>query len=1054
MALQSPGVLNQNNHAPFDYEVILNGQGLGSYSTLIDLQSVTLGYEIGESRAYMNMWNRNSVQFGQSAVPSSQIMPVPHDGDDVIITVKQSQFDVPRIIFRGKIDEVTDRLTPEGKRYSVSVVSKGKLLNERRVTFAANTWNDPINPQPKFDPVTGGASMEARLKTVYEIVQAIMDFRDAWMTDEEYSFSDIDWNGLDNHSSCGLYVITNVNFADTPKGDAINELLQRAGNFRLHYDPDTDAFSVVELNLATNRCGPKWNIAYPSINSDSGAAVNYAGALALISDQTAWSSRSSANTVRVTSGKIRFYSGNFIIPEMIENLTQPNPTPGGPPVAVSEGQRLRQVENDTVDQQKERAVNQDGAFYRMHPPYNLWKDPRQYQQYVVGLPLFPDWNVFDDFLPDIAQIMGITPSSNIPAGHTESEYLSQAVEFRPVTLGTQIMHGAVRLGHPNNLRVYQAWFIDGPCPACEGSGNVQQVYSGPGNVPILGWETVYGGKTKRLKVTNYIFDPLKFGVAGSYTGGLAPFDGSSEYAVPWKNLCPVCRGVGQNPVYKIRNIDRHLVSGRSFQKNMGTNTGAEDTPIDTEFTQVAPETWDQTQSRLTIQMSPTIVYEEPILGPHRLPKHAYRNNSWDQLKTLSNSDRVKIFDHPLKGFTKLLASTLGITGTESKLVPDDDVWNKCKTVFTSINFRDSGASIDYAMGRVTFHNPIDIPCEARYSTLREVRSKDAVRFSIKKNGLIDDAMPLDGMRTVDHRSGRPVGHWRPARAWMQFFYVKDNYYAHLDHVPATIQYTDADGNINTYYAKAMIVDGCWSCEVYKAQPDDWGANPPEFGNQDRIVLTAITDSQAIVETTESDLDKLAVPPTADITPEDLEAVKRQTYGCDFPTARHFRWEQPTPGENLYELEGISPSMPQQAEFRPRFYKWRLRDDRPKLLAMAIRRLETDNDLKVTGSLVVKGMTANLATGLGYIEYPNKGRAAVIKVTHNFADGYTTSLEVTRAAARSGEMPPDDKITLQGLRKEFNQFVMSQRKATWQGPQTSASDASQAAGDGITGVGPQ
>ncbi len=1027
MALQPPSLVPGPGIQPFDYEVIVNNIGLGSYSTLVNLQSVSLGYEVDENRAYFSMWDSDSVTVANAAIPPTFLLPTPKNGDDIQIVVREGMNAVSRTIFRGKIDSVAERRTPEGLIYSCSAVTRARLLNERSVTMALNIFNDPIRSQPSFDADTGEMLEKAGLMTVYEVVREIMNFRDAWLTDEPYVFNDILWHGLDNQESCGLYKVTGITYQDAPKFIAITEILQRAGNYRLHYDPGANKFHVVELNLAANRCGSIWPITFPAVTPGQGVAVAYAGNLQLMSDQTEWTTRASANVVRITSDYIRFYSGNNIIPEMVENLTKANPTPGGPDLAVAEADRLRATENDTVALQKARAINQDGTYYRFQYPYKVWEDPRQYQEYVVGAPMFPDWNVYEDFLPDIITILGVMPPANIPATKTEADYIKQKVEFQPVTLGQMIVEGHIRLGHPNDMKAYQAWRIKGVCPGCNGSGNVLAIYSGGSNLPTIEWEDVYGGKNKRPKITNYLFDPTQFGHPNADTSMLTPFNMTIGYPVPWRNLCPVCRGVGFQPSYKVRNIQPDLVSGRASKDDHGTPAGVLDTPIDPEFTETDPESWDEAQNRQTIQSGPRVVIEEPVLSEYRLPLFAHRHKNWAQLKALAEADRTVKFDHPLKGFKKQLATLLAITGDDANLIPNDTLWNSVKAVFTTLKTQGVSYQLAADTGRLLFTDePPIIACEVRYRRLKQATTKGQVRYQLNPNGLIDESGTVEGPQMVNPITKRPLGVWRPPRIWMQYFYVKHGYFHRIVQEPTEFTYTDADGQTNTYFAKAMILDGKWCCEVYKARPDTWGDDTVEFGNTDRVVQVAVTDNSAVIETTEEDLVKMLVPPVADIGPEAYETIRRDDFDLDFPTARMLKWEALTPGEVLLELAGVNESIPAQALARPRFYKWRLRDDRPKLLAMAVRQLETSNDIMVRGSLAIRGATPDLTRGLGYVDYPGKAKACVVRVNQVFDNGFTTSLEVTRSEAHHGELPPDDKISLTGLTKEFRQYVYEQR----------------------------
>lgn len=166
-----------------------------------------------------------------------------------------------------------------------------------------------------------------------------------------------------------------------------------------------------------------------------------------------------------------------------------------------------------------------------------------------------------------------------------------------------------------------------------------------------------------------------------------------------------------------------------------------------------------------------------------------------------------------------------------------------------------------------------------------------------------------------------------------------------------------------------------------------------------------------------------IPPRADMTPSQLEQAKRDA-GCAFPRARLFRWDAPSPGEKMYELEGISDAIADNALQRPRFYSWRLKDDRSKLMSVAVRRLEEANNLHVSGVLQIKGKSHQFHGGLGWVDYPDQARASVSRVTHDFTNGWVINLELTREVARYGETPPVDKANLVDLQNEFKMFKRS------------------------------
>lgn len=1030
-----------NSIVPFGYRIEIPNSMLGHKPDLVKLSSVSMGYSPSEQQATFTVWDLDSAD---STTKFVGITPyTPKTGDEVVIYATE-WYDTEQAIFRGFINEVSSKLSPEGKVYTCTASSAVNRLNDNSITVVYNLHDQPNRPSPFFDPETGEILNNLRPGTVYEIIKQIMAYPSAWGIDEYFKFDDIEWSGLDKSLTCGKFVPEDMAFVDRPKGDAIRDVLASAGNYKLYYDPDTEKLYVIELNLACNKCGPKWPIIFPDEATTSGDGwTAYSQNLHIKEDNTQWSIAGSANIVRLTSAPIRFYTGDYLVPEMADGT--PGPVDMGP--------------NDTVELQKARARNWDGNYYRFVQE-NIFDDGRDPRTYPVGMPIFPDWNIFEDWLPDYVLIGDVVPS-RVPEGVDEKEYKKKyrgKVEYQPITRGQQVASGQKRLGMPTNLRQYQLWGIKIPCPSCNGSGAVQAIFSGGNNRPAIEFDWVgTGGKLPQIKVTNYIFDPLLFGdpsVTG--TGGLSPFAPTQDHPspVPWLHTCPRCRGVGWKPEYRIRNIDSHLSSNIYSNKSEEQTNGSE-LNVDAEFIQTEPETWEQAQNRLEGSMSAYIQFEN-VVTIH-VPEAGMVPNDKDEddedegdeevsmtkdsKLTLAAKGKAKIIEaHPLKGMLKKLVSIAGISANSvlAYLVPPNR--STSRIYYTRIQHipTSTPATVSNTLGQIIFQEPAFIPAKMAHST---VRMRKQGTFLLDEHGLLDDRDVLSGQNSL--------GFWRPAKAWIQCFYVRNDFYAFPAHETVEFTYKSADGLRFNYVARAAIVDGRWSVEVTKVEPSKWvgvSVTPAlGFGNNAYPQIESSTHEDMVVETTEKDMEKMFIPPKADMKDEDL-VIHKTEKGCLFPRARIFLWSKPTEGEVLYELEGQGESRAEQGLYRARVKGFKLRDDRSKMLGLAARRLETLNDVRVQGTLVLRGMLQDNSNvvewdnpmwtvsedidlsrlimdgggsknGLGWVNYPERGRAAVVRVTHNFDNGFTTTLELTRAEARFGETVPDDKITLQDILRD-------------------------------------
>jgi hypothetical protein len=753
----------------------------------------------------------------------------PKNGQQVLLTVKDTVAPIGRVLFRGVVTDVNTESTSGGTRYNVTARSIVSLLNDTNVTFQANVRDDPISPNPRFNAVTGNL-VAPRFYTVYELVQAVMAFKDAWNSEEFFDFNDIDWGGLDADPRCGRFVPSNVSFQDRPKGAAILELLQMAGNYSFLYIPARDGrgrLRVVEFNLACNRVGDEWDVLWAPVGTTT---PQYASQYSLEKDSTEWSTQDTVNICRLTSSPVRFFSGYWMVPEVYidsdDDASSRNVKPFG---------------TDTVDKMYRRAKSPDGANYRFTFPAPTFRDQRPVKVYPVGLPLFPDWNIHEDWFPALFEVQDVlVPSGTKINGNTPTpQSYRGTVEWLPYTIGDQCARGTAHLGHQDNLKVYQAWYAHEDCPACQGTGWVESVYNNADNEPVFVWEAVspsgrrfispydspQPGERIVYTVTNYRFNPKDFG-APDPSGGLAPWGGGGgSYPLPWKNTCPFCRGVGLKPEYKIRNIESELFAGRS---NLTPASGALDAPAgvmeyrtDPDATVTGPETWEDAQNRVALRQTAWVVTETPLLET-TLPSHSFADYSFPQLKKLTPEQRKNKFDNPLK-FTTLRKNFIprcGIAPTDPRSLIVPASWT-CEVPFTTITPASQRYQIDAQLGRVIFDEPQFIPCRKQFSDYVRMENDKVV---VNEDGMLRTRTPGRGTVTAD-RYWRPTGFWRPMRAWMTFFYTRPNYYNWLfkDGADANIPYTQfealsPEGTNEKYRARASIHDGRLAIEVRKLTP--------------------------------------------------------------------------------------------------------------------------------------------------------------------------------------------------------------------------------------------
>ena len=272
----------------------------------------------------------------------------------------------------------------------------------------------------------------------------------------------------------------------------------------------------------------------------------------------------------------------------------------------------------------------------------------------------------------------------------------------------------------------------------------------------------------------------------------------------------------------------------------------------------------------------------------------------------------------------------------------------------------------------------------------------------------------------------------------------------------TIQFdwTSPDKVTGHYEARAMIIDGRYALEVRRKDAIN---NDQKLGSGYRTIQVVHEDSGDFtrVEVYEDDFWKMPCPtlPLSEQTSAAYIAMKKTTYTNAYTEGSILMWERTTPGENLVEAAGWTDADHFSSARRPKVFNWALRDNRPRLLELAVRRLDLENVIQVRGTLEIVGSVPDTKKGLGYVDYPEKGLAAVKAITYNFSDGYVNEVELFREEARLGELTPKDQQRQHSIFKQLAQLsrtVDAQARRAQQpaGPQDRPIDVS--ASNFITG----
>jgi hypothetical protein len=1033
--------LNAHGIRPFD--VILEtarersvswfatNNGLSWVERPVRVQQVTQGYGAEPYSVVFYTWDPANVE--ASHVNPLGVLEVPLNGMHVALTIRDINNPGGLVFFRGTIRSVHSETDSSGTVWRCEAISEVTRLNDFNVTFTSNLRNDPINPNPYF---TGtGKLVKTVLRTVQELVQEVMNFRDAFTSSEFFAYTDIDWNGYDTSPRCGKYVPSTVAFENTSKGRAIAEILQLAGNYTFIYVPERSKrgkLRVVEFNLSCTSCGDRWPVDF--VNPRPVGSVvppQYAHKHFVQEDATEWNTKDTANVVRITTAPIRFYSGNWALPEIY--------TGGGENAA---SRNLVPYEQDTTAKMDKRARSLDDTYYRFNDRHKLVHDNRVPKVFPVGLPLFPDWNIHEDHLPAMVEVASVQAPAGVTLPIPVANY-GGWVEYQHYTVGDEVARGQAHLGNLDNLRVYQAWYATDDCPACNGTGLVQKVYNNADNEPAFSFFAVNAAGGERShspnsvlsagerivrRVTNYIFDPKKFGERDPTTGqlwlpiGLSAYvSGGGTYPHPAKNLCPYCRGVGMKPEYKIRNIQPDLCSGRANKVVNPSNVT--EIPLDPDQTQTGPETWEDAVNRVVVREGAWLMMED-WFGGTTLPNPNHRNKAWKDIDAApTNEQRYDFANHiTYKNVKKRIPQAVGLppTDTRSDIAPSS--WT-CQVPYTTVTPAAGRARIDYQMGRVIFNEPVFVPCRKKFTDYITTAGQ---KFLLDSAGLLKPRSLGRGTMFAD-RHFNPTGFWRHAKVWLTFMYNRQNYFDAMVTNPKTNQSVNTltftaispEGVNETYKARTSIHDGRLVMEIYKVFPGANEADGQLFPTGYRTIQAAFSDSEAKIETSEADLWKVPLIPTVDDTDKNIEAYKR-SQGCEHPRGRILKYERTTPGEIQLEVFGYVAADYNNSIMRPKPFAFPLRDDRSRLLGMAVRRLESVNNVQVSGVLKLVGLSQSFTKGLGWVDHP-KGRAAVRRVTYTFGDGMFGELELAREEARVGETIPTDEQRMHNIEKDYIQM---------------------------------
>jgi hypothetical protein len=955
----------------------------------------------------------------------SPITYVPCLGEEVLVkstsvTDKATGWDDEdmEIMFKGIITSRTRQRGANGIVYSIEAQDMKKRLQDEVIKKSYNEVIDNIN-RPNFD--SQGELLILERMTVGEILRDII----YTASDQLFSFPTYDpliyWT-WDNYTEFNLlgddffdfsqvgdlanYIPDSLDFDNETLLEAIYRTVSAAGTYRMIYDPVTDHLVFTKISVHAEEAGPERHLFYATADktlpnddytyddvSSSSYRNSTTGKVNVISDNSAVSNSEMATVFRPYGGEIDWYSGHYHI----------DPS----------GREFAMVPNDDSVYNLNH-YNWDG--YKYNFPFNSLKHIHPSGQYViVGMPLYPQWNPLKGYsaariiLDDVYELWDdtFTGAINGSIEAARSSYFAGEEEVHGFTVNDALFSESSTLfklqdgefyNSPHGL-VYEAWFPwSGECAYCDGYGAVDSVAPWGTNI-----ETYFGDSRDSAGVANrpalVTFD-YAFVVDGD---DVVP----TIHPSPHKNICPACKGVGREPRFKVTNINSGLVDISPSEAKVEDSIVGDGAPV----------TWEDMVKEFSYSYGPQIQIEKTFIhtsaGPTKMPQ-------------------AELPEHPLAG----LMSESHISATEEELTifaADKQI----KTLYpTQISIGDQPTQIDHVRGNVIFDSRYAIQCE---KDIKMIQRKGLDALLPKK--LIDHgyATAYQDPKELSSLPGSELSYWRPARAWITCTFKRGSY---TNDFPEQVA---SDFDSNTRVGRnpdvidkdsAIYPSGVYTSGLeYKTKSSIFDNRPfYEIYNEDVLggtcTVRPIVRGQTIDEygwTIFPD-DEMNLPVPSGVNYSWLAAnsvlqeFKDREYF--FPTGAIHVMETLKNQEitDDFALEDVGNTA------FPKKIEWVLRDDRPLLIKHAIRELEKQNDITISGNVVVRGANYDLAQGMGFVEFTDGARANIVKMTHNFTGtAYNTTLELKTEEFRIGEKTEEEKDTIHKLKTQTISYITKEQR---------------------------
>lgn len=938
--------------------------------------------------------------------------------------------DSNEIIFKGYIGSVTRNFSQRGISYTVEARDVKSRMTYQTIKKVYN-GNYKNGTMPSYRESTWSVSNSSDFVytneklTVYQILNDILYYarKTSSYNGGRFNFIGFDINNFNFEGDSYLrnFVPPTLSFDNITILEAIYRLVNSAGPYRIvvKYGSSGDTIYFPRLDDRCSKCGPEIKLNYGEDNM-SFNEVN------VIYDNTHRKIYDAINIMKAYSAQIEWYSGHFYIKK--GNLPNYYVGTGFPIDTVEEAGQGGTVTEKSVNFS---CRNWDGyPYYFGIKSIPIGKNKASESAYItVGAPLYPAWNPSSGYGPFQRTYEKFREGydTNVLAsptdGHSYSVKLNYGITENDVkfikdrnfldTVSRDRLQNAIGLS-------YVAFVPFGVCPACRGKGAVEE-YSYSGEDYFGRTRDFYGNPIhpefySGLTPFNYNFGAV------SNKDGIGRFTGSvpvpRRHPVPWLNTCPVCRGTGVEPWYRMGTILSNLVDISPDQVKLGElsrQTIGSGLQLDKTYSQISADMSYKYQPVVHIETAvdsyKAYEYNEQFVGddliPHPLNRYRQIAELYTTTSTISNGVNISAkvlsdsYDGSSRGYKKLEHYIHALRYTQV--------------------IEASGFSIDYDRSMVIFNNSQFIPCSAPMTNPVELPINNGSRIVTYDK---EDSCFTYSSKGESDGVGQYVGSfWRAARAWITCYFKMDRLEMWMGGARDISRYTTSLGRVDSYYAAPRIEDGRYCVELTKQSgqnsENEFHIRPVSAGMSFDDFKWQIHPwdywRQPIHTKLPGESYDIYVPNSyANIW--NAQYLRNIKSNYTFPCGRITKHEHLRDSEMIAAANnGANADDVLRGDIYGKSIAWVHKDDREKLFERACEELERRNNIQVSGTVAIRGGVPKFDGGLGWVELLDyetpdghkKTKACVVKITLNFGTDLTMELEVGTEELRVGRKKEKD-----------------------------------------------